>query len=183
MRGISSPETQRALAFLGCFLQSSGACLMSLTEEMQNRIAKYWDRRGKLKLWSGVIANQSLQDHASRQAKNLAAEDAYVRRKAWEDCSGAAEVGEDMGHTILGDVTNPTPIVINSTPQQQPSGVGKLLLGTALGAALLGVPFAGIAGFALNHFLNKPQPQQPTEDNTVDIGLKRLSELFPEQGK
>lgn len=157
---------------------------MSLTDEMQNRLAKYWDKRGKIKLWSGVIGNQSLQKHVQRQAKNQEAEDSYVRRKAWEDQPGMqTATGEDMGHTILGDVTNPTPIVINSQPQG--SGIGKVLAGAAIAAGLIGIPGAGIAGYAISQMLNRPEavtPAPTSPNTTVDIGLGRFEDLFPSDG-
>lgn len=158
---------------------------MSLTDEMRNRVSKYWDKRGRLNLWAGAITNQSLQGHVSRQAKNQEAEDSYVRRKAWEDQSTAGGGAvDDMGHTILGDVTNPTPIVIHSQPQQQGSGLGKVLAGAALMAGLIGIPGAAVGGYLLNQFMNqKPpavQPTKPSEDNTVDLGLLHWDQL---QGK
>lgn len=156
---------------------------MTFSETVRNRIEKYWDKRGRLNLWAGAITNQSLQGHVQRQAKNQAAEDSYVRRKAWEEQPGMqTATGEDMGHTILGDVTNPTPIVIHSQPQQHGSGIGKVLAGAALAAGVIGIPGAGIAGYFLNQIMSRPQPvvpSQPGTDATVDIGLGKYDDLFP----
>ena len=84
---------------------------------------------------------------------------------------------DDMhSQTILGDVTHPTPVII-SQPQQS-SGLAKVLAGAAITAGLLGVPAAGVAGYFLNQHFNRPVPQQPGEDNTVDIGLRRIGDLI-----
>lgn len=147
---------------------------MNSTEETQSRIRKYWDKRGRLNLWAGAITNQSLQGHAKRQAKNQEAEDSFVRRQAWVGEQGATAV-EDMGHTILGDVTNPTPIVINSQPQS--NGLGKVLVGAALAAGLMGIPAAGLVGFGISKLMDKPASE--TDDNTLDIGLGRVEDLLP----
>lgn len=92
------------------------------------------------------------------------------------------EDAEDMGgHTVLGDVTHPAPIVISG---QQGSGLGKVLAGAALMAGLIGIPGAAVGGYLLNQFMNqKPpavQPTKPSEDNTVDLGLLHWDQL---QGK
>lgn len=87
---------------------------------------------------------------------------------------------EDMRILSSGDVH-----VSHQSPQQQPtpqgSGIGKVLAGAALGASLLGIPGAGIAGYLLNQLQQRPQQQttqqpQPTGE-TVDLGLKKIEDL------
>lgn len=136
--------------------------------------ARYLQNLGKLKLWSGILAHQSLEGHNERQRKNQEAEDRYVRQAVWKAGDGASDEAGDMGHTILGDVTNPTPIVINSQPQS--GGLGKVLAGAAIAAGLMGVPAAGIGGYLLNQYLTKQTPA--ASDETVDIGLLKLSDLI-----
>ena len=87
------------------------------------------------------------------------------------------EKEEDMRILSSGDVhvSNQSP----ASDQPQPSGLGKVLAGAALGASLLGVPGAGIAGYLFSQ-MQKPQPavSQPASDGeTVDLGLKKFEEL------
>lgn len=167
--------------FLASSNRSQAVCLMSsiqpTTESSSpvQKVVNYLHRKGKLELWSGVIANQMIQDHRNEQRKNQAAEGAFVRQQVWGEKPGQS-VEDDMGTTILGDVTNPTPIVINSQPQQQSGGVLKTLAILAAGAL---IPGAGIAGYMLNQ---KPQQQAPEiEDRSLDIGLLRVEDLQQEE--
>ena len=78
-----------------------------------------------------------------------------------------------MGSTILGDITNPAPIVINQ-PQSN-------LLPIALAAlAGLGIPTAMAGGAAAMYLLNKPAATQPQtyQDETVSIGLGRIDDYM-----
>ena len=74
--------------------------------------------------------------------------------------------------TILGDVTHPTPIIING---QQSSGALKTLAIIAAGAL---IPGAGIAGYFASQLL-KPTTTETTapEDQTLDLGLLRFEDL------
>ena len=79
-----------------------------------------------------------------------------------------------MGTTILGDVTNPTPIVINSQPQQSGSALKTLAI---LAAGAL-IPGGVIAGYVANQMLNKPTTETTApEDQTLDLGLLRFEDL------
>lgn len=103
---------------------------------------------------------------------NRKAESAWTRKALWNsDESETEEMGNQQ--TILGDVTNPTPIVVTSS---QSSALGPLL------AALLGaaIPGAGLAGYLLSQ---SPAPvvQPSNPDETVEIGLGRIEDyLQPE---
>lgn len=114
-----------------------------------------------------------IQDHRNEQRKNQAAEGAFVRRKVWGEKPGQS-IEDDMGTTILGDVTNPTPIVINSQPQQSGSALKTLAI---LAAGAL-IPGAGIAGYFASQLL-KPTTTETTapEDQTLDLGLLRFEDL------
>ena len=172
--------------FLALSNRSQAVCLMSsiqpTTESNSSPVQKvvnYLNRKGKLELWSGVLANQMIQDHQHEQRRNQAAESAFVRRQVWgekqEDPSEA-----DMGTTIVGDVTNPTPIVINSQPQQQSSGALKTLAILAAGAL---IPGAGIGGYLASQMLSKPTTETTApEDQTLDLGLLRFEDLEPKEG-
>ena len=81
-----------------------------------------------------------------------------------------------MGHTILGDYHPPQVVVAGG---QQSSGIGKVLAGAALGASLLGIPGAGVAGYFLSQ-MNQQKSEQAVPNNdseTVDLGLKKIEDL------
>jgi len=87
-----------------------------------------------------------------------------------------------MGHTILGDVTNPTPIVIHSQPQQSSGTLTKVLAGAAIAAGLMGIPAAGIIGYGVSQWAAGKTENKPvaTEDTSLDIGLGKFEDLLPE---
>lgn len=148
------------------------------TESSQSPIQKvvnYLNRKGKLELWSGVLANRMIQDHQEEQKKNQSAESAFVRRQLWGE-SAESQQAEDMANqTILGDVTHPTPIVIAG--HQSGSGLGKVLAGLAIGTL---IPAAGVGGYLASQLL-APKPEatevKPVEGETVNLGLLRLEDL------
>ena len=112
-----------------------------------------------------------IQDHRNEQRKNQAAEGAFVRRQVWGEKPDDPSEDEMQNQTILGDVTHPTPIVING---QQSSGIGKVLAGLAIGAL---IPAAGLGGYLLNQQATKPAESTPVETETVDLGLLRIEDL------
>lgn len=82
---------------------------------------------------------------------------------------------DDMRIVSSGDVH-----VVSPQPMKpQDSGVGKVLAGAALGAALLGIPGAGALGYLWSQMQSKPEPQviTPTDDTTVGLGLRKFEEL------
>lgn len=118
-----------------------------------------------------------IQDHRHEQRKNQAAESAFVRQQVWGEKTGQS-VEDDMGTTILGDVTNPTPIVINSQPQQQSGGALKTLAILAAGAL---IPGAGIGGYLASQWLNQKPVATETEDKSLDLGLLKFEDLKEQQ--
>ena len=132
-------------------------------------MVKYLNGLGKLKLWSGVMAQQAIQDTHQEQMQNRKAESAWTRKALWDsDESETDEMGNQQ--TILGDVTNPTPIVVAGS---QSSALGPLL-SALLGAA---IPGAGLAGYLLSQ---SPEPvvQPSNPDETVQIGLGRIEDYL-----
>ena len=124
---------------------------------------QYLERMGKLKLWAGLLAHQAIQHSQQELQKNREAESAAARRQLWN----ADESDEDMGsqQTILGDVTNPTPVVVSGTS----SAFGPLL------AALLGaaIPTAGLLGYLIPMFTPSPAAlpnSQPAPKVQVHLG-------------
>ena len=119
---------------------------------------------------------KALQSHQAETEKNVQAENQRIRKDLW----GYQEPkeGEDVNsQTILGDVTHPTPIIING---QQSSGALKTLAIIAAGAL---IPGAGIAGYLASQLL-KPTTTETTapEDQTLDLGLLRFEDLEPKEG-
>ena len=98
-----------------------------------------------------------------------------TRRQLWGEEKGAE--GDEMpGHTYLGDVTTPAPIVVAS------GGSGNNL-GPLLAAALgmLG-PLGGVAGYFINQAMSQkpqatilnPPAQQTTTINQEDLTVRLL---------
>ena len=120
---------------------------------------------------TGLMGIRALQSHQAETEKNVQAENQRIRKDLW----GYQEPkeGEDVNsQTILGDVTHPTPIIING---QQSSGALKTLAILAAGAL---IPGAGIAGYFASQLL-KPTTTETTapEDQTLDLGLLRFEDL------
>lgn len=115
--------------------------------------------------------------HAEQQ-KNREAESAWTRKNLW-GAEEAANESEEMRQTILGDVNHPAPIVV--APSNS-GGLAQTLLPVLLGASLMGVPAAGIAGAALMSSFNQPAVTQPAEqtDETVSIGLGKIEDYLKE---
>ena len=133
---------------------------------------KWLQKRSLLELWAGVIGTKAVEQQAEMSRRNQEAENRAVRRKLWRNDGGDQE-GDDMGGTILGDVTIQQP----AAPQSR--GLSPLLA-AALGAALPGV---GAAGFFANQILNPADPAPIVEgvDTSVKIGLGKLSDYLPDQ--
>ena len=111
-----------------------------------------------------------LQAESRRQQRMIRAEDkAGAKAMGWE-ISPEAEP-EDMGTTILGDVTHPAPVVIS--PEASGSRAFPMLAAALLGAA---IPGAGLGVLALDMLTDKV-PAASHEDNTLDIGLRKIEDL------
>jgi hypothetical protein len=133
---------------------------------------KWLQKRSLLELWSGVIGTRAVERQAVMSRRNQEAENRAVRRKLWKN-DGSDQEGDDMGDTILGDVS----IVQPAAPQSR--GLSPLLA-AALGAALPGV---GAAGFFANQILNPADPAPIVEgvDTSVKIGLGKIGDFLPDQ--
>ena len=148
----------------------------SETSPIVDQVRKSALSRWKLETLTGLLGVKALQAHQAESQKNVQAENQRIRKDLW----GYQEPkeGEDVNsQTILGDVTHPTPIIING---QQSSGALKTLAIIAAGAL---IPGAGIAGYLASQLL-KPTTTETTapEDQTLDLGLLRFEDLEPKEG-
>jgi hypothetical protein len=140
-----------------------------------NQVRKAGLNRWKLETLTGLLGYRALQHHQRETEKNTQAENKAVRKQLW-NADEPDEPGEEMGSTILGDVTHPTPIVVAGSGE---SGLMKTLVGLAIGAM---IPTAGVAGFLASQLLTPkavPTVQQREQDTeTMELGLGQLSEFL-----
>ena len=140
------------------------------TSPIVDQVRKSALSRWKLETLTGLLGIKALQNHQAETEKNVQAENQRIRKDLW----GYQEPkeGEDVNsQTILGDVTHPTPIIING---QQSSGALKTLAILAAGAL---IPGAGIAGYFASQLLKPTTETTAPEDQTLDLGLLRFEDL------
>jgi len=120
-------------------------------------------------------AVESLMNHEAESQKNQQAEGAFVRRTLWgAKDEEQAEESDQMRQTIVGDVTNPTPVVI--APQQQSNTLGTIaaIVAAMATGGILGSQYLGKQALELVQPQQQPQQQAAYEDSTIRIGLGRL---------
>ena len=136
-------------------------------------------RMGKIRQWAGVVAMQDLERSAAEQQENREAESAWVRRHLWGKSESSKDSkqsqSDDMNTTILGDVTNPAPVVI------APASTVRSGLGT-LAAVLLGasIPAAAGGGALATYFATRKPKAPPAqfEDASTSIGLGKIEDYI-----
>lgn len=136
---------------------------------------KFLRTKGRLSNWMGLVGGQMIQRLSADQVRNVEADSAHSRQVLYGESGGKSEGDGVAGHTYLGDVTTPAPIVVASG--------GGSSLGPLLAAALgmLG-PLGGVAGYFINQAMSqKPQPtivnppaQQTTTINQEDLTVRLL---------
>lgn len=145
-------------------------------QQILNKVMSAGLSRWKIETLTGLLGFRSLQHHQGETEKNLEAENKRVRSELWgDDSKSGGDMGQ-QGHTILGDYNPPQVIVAGGQPSS--GTLGKVLAGAALGAAMLGVPAAGVVGYVLAQ--QAKEKPDATEDTSLDIGLGRLEDLIPE---
>lgn len=140
-------------------------------------VANHWLKMSRLKLWAGTVGMQSLQRAAADSARNQEAESAAVRRTVWGSQEAAAQGGNEVNDTVLGDMTT-----VHHHHQQAPSQLGKILLGAGLMATGIGVPIgAAILASGVKETVVPPvsvpveKPVETTPERpTVNIGEYEL---------
>lgn len=150
-------------------------------DTMEKEVIKHWKQLGVISRLAGLTGVTSLMRMGDEQVKQVAAENAAVRKAMGYPEPEANETDETPMNTILGDVTYPAPVVVNSPQQPQKTGVSPLAAGLLGAAMAVGVPGAGVAGYFLNTLLSKPvpiktDPSQSVDDETVEIRLGHLNE-------
>ena len=132
----------------------------------QDWTSKWMKKRSLLELWAGVIGTKAVEQQAEMSRRNQEAENRAVRRKLWKN-NGGDEV-DDMGDTILGDVTIQQPVAAQSR------GLSPLLA-AAIGMAIPGV---GIGGYFVNEILNQTAAPATGTDTTTEIGLRKIGDYL-----
>ncbi len=131
--------------------------------------------RWKIETLTGLLGFRSLQHHQSESEKNLEAENKRVRQQLWGDES--SEEMAQQGHTILGDY-NP-PQVIMAGGHQSSGTMIKVIAGAAIAAGLIGIPAAGVIGYAASQLMDRKSAPVLTQDNSLDVGLGHIEDLLP----
>jgi hypothetical protein len=143
--------------------------------DWRRTIRKIGKKRGMLELWTGVIGTRAVENHNRMSQTNQEAENRYTRQALWGN-DGEREESDDMGNTILGDVTNPTPIVVTGN-----QGNSNLLPLAAMALGVL-IPGAGVAGAVATYLLTKgPDVVEKVPgftDSTVKLGLGRIEDYL-----
>ena len=132
---------------------------------------RWMKKRSLLELWAGVIGTKAVEQQAEMSRRNQEAENRAVRRKLWRN-DGGDEV-DDMGDTILGDVTIQQPVATQSR------GLSPLLA-AAIGMAIPGV---GAAGYFVNEILNQTAAPATGTDTTTEIGLRKIGDYLDLPGQ
>ena len=112
-------------------------------------LEKFYKNKAKINNLAGLTAVQSLQANSRQQLANQEAENQWARKNLWGSDVKAED--DDMGTTILGDITNPAPVII----QPPQSNIGTILGLVATIAA------AGMGGYMYATSGGNDQPQQP----------------------
>lgn len=146
--------------------------------DWRDATTKHFKQRGGLETLVNTVEAENWAAMHEEQQKNREAESAWVRKNLWgaKEAEGEGE-GDGMRQTIVGDVTNPTPIVV-SAPNN--GGISHAIMPLALGAALMGIPSAGVIGAALMSMQqsSEPAPKVQMQDETVNIGLGKIEDLL-----
>jgi hypothetical protein len=150
----------------------------SPTKSHEEEIQNYLKSQGKIAQLIQLRALSWLDGNEARQAKSDQAERNWYAKQMGEPTDNATdEAIDDMATTILGDVTHPTPIVINQPPQQS-----NPLLPIAA-AGLLGLLGAGTGAAATAYLLSQrptPAPQE-FDFETMNLGLGRASDFLKDE--
>lgn len=145
------------------------------TSPAAKKLGKAALSRWKLETLTGLLGYRALMNHQAESEKNQAAENQHIRRSLWGYEGRQSESDDDtMGHTILGDVNHPAPIIM---PQQQPqqNPLVSMLLGAAMTAA------GGAAGYYFANQNNVTQPTSPPiefQDETISVGLGKIEDYL-----
>lgn len=142
----------------------------------------HYEKMGRLHQLSRLLGIRKMERDDQEQHLNREAESKAARRQWIGDAADDDKDADDMGNqTILGDVTNPTPIVVAGN--QGGSDTLKTLAAMALGVLVGGGGLA--AGAAAAYLLNRPDTETPVVAPTEEpnIGLGRIEDYLPAAAK
>lgn len=145
----------------------------------KGNLSDFLTRRGKIQTLAELTGVQHMQATAAENRRNSEAEAAHARKVVWgSDEPAGGQNEDDMGTTILGDITQPPTVIV---PQQQNSVWPMVALALAGMLPAAGLGAAG-AGAAAAYLLSRPaavpevRPDPDYEDSSVKIGLGRLED-------
>lgn len=139
----------------------------------KEKLGKAALNRWKLETLTGLLGYRALQHHQAESEKNQQAENQHVRKQAF-GYEEQQPSGDDMGHTILGDVTHPTPIIMNQQPASSPLlPIALAALAAVGGTGLLGA--GAVAGYLLAPKAAEVEPAE-FNDETLRIGLGKIED-------
>jgi hypothetical protein len=146
----------------------------------ETNLVDHYTKMGKLTQMARLLGIKNLTMHHRNQKTNLETQSRVYRREMLGDENTESD-DEDMGdHTVLGNVTHPTPIVVAG---QQSSG-NDFLKGLAIAALGAAIPGAGIAGYLVNQAINNPTPivqpvtPAPVDQNDFSVGLGKIEDYL-----
>lgn len=117
-----------------------------------------------------------MQWEDQQHRKNREAEESHARKTVWGWDGKQTDVDDEMGHTVVGDITTPTPVVYPPTPQN--TNVLAIALAGLLGAGLVAAGPAILAAW-------NQQPAAPVDqtDETMQLRLGRIEDYLQDAGQ
>lgn len=138
------------------------------------KVRKAGLNRWRLETWAKTIGIQGLQAGQQESERNQRAENRAVRQKMWGN-DGEESEGDVGGHTYLGDVQYPAPIIMQQpAPAPQKSSIlGPLLLGALAATGPVG---AG-AALLMSQMQKAPAPAVQPAGSVVNNNTREELEL------
>jgi|TARA_R110000824_G_scaffold86938_3_gene214693 hypothetical protein len=148
--------------------------------DWKEKVTKHFQTMADLKIWTGAMGGDSIQDGLDRQNSALWAEDIAARKALGieEAPDLDDDGGDDVGRrTHIGDYHETPPANVFYPPQEPRKPVLGTIAAIALGMA---IPGAGLLGAGLVKYLGDNVETVVIEkgrDTATTLGLKRIGDL------